>query len=163
MTSFVEQPGVEEVHLLWITAGLGCDGDTIALTAARQPSIEQLVEGCIPGLPRLTFHNPLLAYEVGDDFIALAQRAADGQMEPLILVIEGSIPDESLSADGCWAAFGVDQKSGQPIPTCRWIDRIAPHAWAVISAGTCAAYGGIHAIAGNPTGCMGLPDYLGWD
>jgi hydrogenase small subunit len=28
-------------------------------------------------------------------------------------------------------------------------------------AGTCAAYGGIHAMAGNPTGCMGLPDYLG--
>jgi hydrogenase small subunit len=34
-------------------------------------------------------------------------------------------------------------------------------AWAVIAAGTCAAYGGIHAIEGNPTGCMGLPDYLG--
>jgi hydrogenase small subunit len=29
--------------------------------------------------------------------------------------------------------------------------------------GTCAAYGGIHAMAGNPTGCMGLADYLGWD
>jgi hydrogenase small subunit len=163
MTSFVEKPALEEVHVLWITAGLGCDGDTIALTAARQPAIEQLVEGSIPGLPRLRFHNPLLAYEVGDDFIALVQRAADGKMQPLILVIEGSIPDESLSAEGYWAGFGIDQQSGQPIPTCRWIDRIAPHAFAVISAGTCAAYGGIHAIAGNPTGCMGLPDYLGWD
>ena len=29
--------------------------------------------------------------------------------------------------------------------------------------GTCATYGGIHAMAGNPTGCMGLADYLGWD
>jgi hydrogenase small subunit len=35
-------------------------------------------------------------------------------------------------------------------------------AWAVLAAGTCAAYGGIHAMAGNPTGAMGLPDYLGW-
>src|SRR5205807_1800774 len=26
---------------------------------------------------------------------------------------------------------------------------------------TCSAYGGIHAMAGNPTGCMGLMDYLG--
>src|ERR1041385_4292258 len=91
-----------DVHVLWITAGLGCDGDTVALTAARQPSLEQLVEGSIPGLPRLRFHNPLLAYEVGDDFIALVQQAADGKMQPLILVIEGSIPDESLSAEGCW-------------------------------------------------------------
>lgn len=32
-----------------------------------------------------------------------------------------------------------------------------------MAAGTCAAYGGIHAIEGNPTGCMGLPDYMGHD
>jgi hydrogenase small subunit len=32
----------------------------------------------------------------------------------------------------------------------------------VVAAGTCAAYGGIHAMQGNPTDCMGLPDYLGW-
>src|SRR5262249_5936873 len=41
-------------------------------------------------------------------------------------------------------------------------DRLAPCAWAIVAAGTCATYGGIHAMAGNPTGCMGLPDYLGW-
>ena len=29
--------------------------------------------------------------------------------------------------------------------------------------GTCATYGGIHAMQGNPTGCMGLADYLGWN
>ena len=33
----------------------------------------------------------------------------------------------------------------------------------MVAAGTCATYGGIHAMAGNPTGCMGLADYLGWD
>ena len=59
--------------------------------------------------------------------------------------------------------MGIDQATGQPIPTCTWIDRLAPQAWAVVAAGTCAAYGGIHAMEGNPTGCMGLPDYLGWD
>ena len=49
------------------------------------------------------------------------------------------------------------QLTGQPITTCEWIDRLAPKAWAVIAAGTCATYGGIHAMEGNPTGCMGLP------
>ena len=44
-----------------------------------------------------------------------------------------------------------------------WIDRLAPKALAVVAAGTCATYGGIHAMQGNPTGCMGLADYLGWD
>src|SRR5207302_622956 len=52
---------------------------------------------------------------------------------------------------------------GLPITLCEWIDRLAPRAWAVVAAGTCATYGGIHAMAGNPTGCMGLADYLGWN
>jgi hydrogenase small subunit len=128
MTSFIESPPIKEVHVLWITAGLGCDGDTVAMTSARQPSLEQLVEGTIPGLPGLKLHNPLLAYEVGDDFIAVAERAVEGTLEPFILVIEGSIPDESLSGSGYWAGFGVDKATGQPIPTCRWIDRLAPQA-----------------------------------
>ena len=39
------------IDVLWITAGLGCDGDTIAMTAATQPSIEDLILGAIPGIP----------------------------------------------------------------------------------------------------------------
>ncbi len=33
----------------------------------------------------------------------------------------------------------------------------------MVAIGTCATYGGIHAMEGNPTGCMGLADYLGWN
>jgi hydrogenase small subunit len=47
--------------------------------------------------------------------------------------------------------------------TNEWLDRLAPKATAILAAGTCATYGGIHAMAGNPTGAMGVPDYLGWD
>ena len=46
--------------------------------------------------------------------------------------------------------------------TSEWLDRLAPKALAVLAVGTCATYGGIHAMAGNPTGAMGVPDYLGW-
>ena len=88
--------------------------------------------------------------------------AADGRLGPFILVVEGSIPNEKNKEEGYWASFGTDSATGQPITTCEWIDRLAPKAWAVVAAGTCATYGGIHAMEGNPTGCMGLPDYLGW-
>jgi len=47
--------------------------------------------------------------------------------------------------------------------TSEWLDRLAPKATAILAVGTCATYGGIHAMAGNPTGAMGVPDYLGWD
>lgn len=154
---------LSDVHLIWITAGLGCDGDTVAMTAATNPSIEDLVLGGLPGIPRVHLHNPVLAYEVGDDFIRILERAAAGDLDPFILMVEGSIPDERNKAEGYWAAIGTDRATGQPITTCEWIDRLAPRAWAVMGAGTCATYGGIHAMAGNPTGCMGLPDDLGWE
>ena len=77
-------------------------------------------------------------------------------------MIEGSIPDEGNKQAGYWASLGTDKATGQPITTCTWIDQLAPHAWAVVAVGTCATYGGIHAMEGNPTGAMGLPDYLGW-
>jgi hydrogenase small subunit len=158
-----QRPAIEEIHVLWITAGLSCDGDTVSITAARQPSLEDLVLGVIPGIPKVHFHNPVLAYENGDEFMEWLHRAAAGTLAPFILVVEGSIPNEANKDEGYWAALGTDRETGQPITTCEWIDRLAPNAWAVVGAGTCATYGGIHAMAGNPTGCMGLPDYLGWE
>jgi hydrogenase small subunit len=155
-------PAVAELDILWITAGLGCDGDTISMTAATQPALEDVVLGAIPGLPRVRLHNPVLAYHNGAEFLAPFHQAAEGRLGPFLLVVEGSIPNERNKAEGYWAALGTDPATGQPILTCDWIDRLAPHAWAVVAAGTCAAFGGIHAMEGNPTGCMGLADYLGW-
>jgi hypothetical protein len=157
------QPEPSPLDVIWLTAGLSCDGDTIAMTAATQPSIEDLVLGGIPGLPCVRLHNPVLAYENGDAFLHVLHEAAAGRLSPFILVVEGSIPNENNKSEGCWAGLGVDPVTEQPIPTCQWIDRLVPRAWAVVAAGTCAAYGGIHAMFGNPTGCMGLVDYLGWD
>jgi hydrogenase small subunit len=150
------------MDVLWLTAGLGCDGETISITAATQPALEDLILGALPSVPKIKLHNPVLAYQVGDDFLAPFHQAAEGKLSPFILVVEGSIPNESNKQEGYWASFGTDRVTGQPILTSDWIDRLAPQAWAVIAAGTCATYGGIHAIEGNPTGAMGLPDYLGW-
>jgi hydrogenase small subunit len=155
-------PPIEEIDVLWITAGLSCDGDTIAMTAATQPSIEDVVGGALPWIPKVRLLNPFLSFENGDDFLARFHLAAAGKVDPFILVVEGSIPNEKNKDEGYWASLGTDDETGQPITTCEWIDRLAPRAWAVIAAGTCATYGGIHAMEGNPTGCMGLADYLGW-
>ncbi|WP_201372031.1 hydrogenase expression protein HypE [Ktedonobacter robiniae] len=152
---------VEEVHIIWMTGGLSCDGDTISITAASQPSVEDVVMGAIPGLPQVYLHNPVLAYEVGEGFMSWWYKAERGEIDPFVLVIEGSIPNENIKAEGYWAAQGNDPVTNQPIPTTAWIDRLAPKAWAVVAAGTCATYGGIHAMQGNATGAMGLADYLG--
>ncbi len=149
------------VHVLWLTSGLGCDGDSVAMTSATNPSLEDLLHGVMPGMPRLAIYNPLLAFESGDEFMRAFWDAAASRLDPFVLVLEGSVPNEDINGDGHWAALGTDLATGQPIPTCTWIDRLAPKAAAVMALGTCAAYGGIPAMKGNPTGAMGLRDYLG--
>lgn len=149
-------------HVIWMTTGLGCDGDSVAMTAATNPSLEDIVRGIIPGMPRVVVHNPVLAYENGQEFMQAWWDAEEGKLDPFVLVVEGSIPNEELNGDGHWAAMGVDPSTGQPITTNEWVDRLAPKAAAVVALGTCATYGGIPAMRNNPTGAMGLPDYLGW-
>src|SRR5580692_2618846 len=99
---------ISEISVLWMTAGLGCDGDTIAVTAATQPSIEDLVLGAFPWIPKVKFHNPFLAYENGDEFVRFFREATDGKRAPFILVVEGSIPNEKNKTEGYWASFGTD-------------------------------------------------------
>ena len=141
------------LHILWMNGGLSCDGDSVALTAATQPSIEEILLGALPGLPKVAMHWPFLDFESGpehgaDSFIEWWHRADRGELDPFILVVEGSVPDESTNADGYWSGFGNDPQTGQPITTSEWLDRLAPRATAILAVGTCAAFGGVLAIAG---------------
>ncbi len=111
------RPPVPDIHILWITAGLGCDGDSVSITAATQPSIEDVILGAIPGLPKVHLHNPVLAYEVGDEFLKPWYDAKAGKLDPFVLVVEGSIPNENIKKEGYWAAMGTDATTGQPITT----------------------------------------------
>jgi len=165
MTQAAEDP---VLHILWMNGGLGCDGDSVALTAATQPSIEEIVLGALPGLPKVAVHWPLIDFECGpeqgaDNFIEWWHKADRGELDPFVLVVEGSIPNEAIKSEGYWCGFGNNPATGQPMTTNEWLDRLAPKATVILAVGTCATYGGIHAMAGNPTGAMGVPDYLGWD
>jgi hydrogenase small subunit len=76
---------VDPVHILWINGGLSCDGDSVALTAATQPSIEEIVMGALPGLPPVQLHWPLLDFECGpqlgvDSFIDWWWKADRGEL-----------------------------------------------------------------------------------
>jgi hydrogenase small subunit len=71
-----------EIDVLWLNAGLSCDGDTIAMTAATQPSIEDLVLGALPWIPKVNFHNLFLAYENGDEFLERFHLAANHPDSP---------------------------------------------------------------------------------
>ena len=47
---------LEKVYAFWL-AGMSCDGCSIAVTGASDPSVEDLLLGRVPGLPRLVLYH----------------------------------------------------------------------------------------------------------
>ena len=167
--AFGLEPGpITEVHAFWL-AGMSCDGCSIAAVGAQNPSVEQLISGSIPGLPKVILHHPVLAVEAGEKFMHPYRLAKAGQLgAPYVVIYEGSVGDERIAAafGGYWSAMGADiaaDGSHQPVPTAHWLRDLAPGAAAVIAIGTCATWGGVPAAAGNVTGSMAVMDYLGKD
>ncbi len=150
-----------KVYLIWLGGG-SCEGCSVAVTGATHPRLEQLLAGAIPGLPRVELVHCLLSTESGSEWTANLLMAERGELDaPYILTWEGSVLDESTAGDGSWSGLGQDPLTGRQIPTSEWLDRLAPEAAAVIAVGTCAAWGGIPAAAGNPTGSRGISGHLG--
>ncbi len=157
-----ELSSLDAVYLIWLS-GAGCNGGcTMAMLGAAEPGIEDLVLGNVPDAPRVVLVHQELALENGDSFRAILERAADGHLQPFVLVLEGAIANEQLAGEGSFSRLGTTS-DGHPITIAEWVDLLTPQAEAVIAIGSCAAWGGIMAADGNPIGARGLEDYLGKD
>ena len=95
MAAEPRHPGVEEVHILWISEGMSCDGDSVSITAAGQPSIEDVLLGAIPGIPKVHLHNKVLSPTLGgEEFLVPFRAAADDELDaPFVLVDRGLDPE----------------------------------------------------------------------
>ncbi len=160
---------LEKVHVFWF-AGMSCDGCSVSVTGATTPSIESLLLGTHPGLPRVVLHHPVLTHESGPHYLAAAERAVRGELDaPYAIVLEGSITDETIAmrSGGHWAGNGEapwgPNGEDRTITCEEFVARLAPGAAASIAIGTCATWGGIPSARGNPTGAMSLMDFLGKD
>ncbi len=161
---------LNEVHVFWI-AGMSCDGCSIAASGATNPSVEDLLLGRIPNLPKMVLHHPVLSPGAGVTFIEPFKAAVNGELgAPYVVILEGSVPDDQAfpSDLGYFSAMGgggfdPESETDQPNRVTDWLWKLAPGAAAYIAIGTCATWGGIPAAAGNITGSMSLMDYLGKD
>jgi len=163
----LQEGPLKTIHVFWM-AGMSCDGCSIATVGATQPSVEDLLGGNLPGLPKVVLHHPVLSVEAGEEFMRNFQLAWEGKLDaPYVVIYEGSIADERIAerTGGYWSGMGVEETENgpQPVPTARWMERLAPGAAAVMAIGTCATWGGVPSSVGNPTGAMSLMDFLGPD
>ena len=85
---------LNEIHVFWL-AGMSCDGCSVAVTGATAPSVEELLAGSIPGLPKVILHHPVLSIGAGTEFVRPFQDAVEGTHgAPNVIVLEGSVPDD---------------------------------------------------------------------
>src|SRR6266508_5857340 len=79
------------VHVFWL-AGMSCDGCTIAVAGATNPSVESLLAGAVPAMPKVLLHHPALSVEAGREFVRNFELAWQGKLaDPYVVVYEGSI------------------------------------------------------------------------
>jgi hydrogenase small subunit len=132
------------------------------MTSATNPSLEDIITGAIPACRRsssTTRSSPTRSARTSSRR-GSTPRPASSTLRPRHRGLAGN---EKINGDGYWTGFGVNPASGQPITVNEWVDRLAAEGRRVVAVGTCATYGGIPAMKNNPTGAMGLRDYLGWN
>jgi hydrogenase small subunit len=148
---------------------MSCDGCSVAVTGATNPSVEDLLAGSIPGLPKVVLHHPVLSVSAGAEFVRPFRDAVNGELgAPYVVVLEGSVPDDQALPEGYFSAMGAggfdpESESDQPNRMTDWLKKLCPGAAAAVAIGTCATWGGVPAAAGNITGSMSLMDFLGKD
>ncbi len=128
-------------RVLWLQ-GQSCSGCSVALLNSQPLTPAQLLTRCFS----LAFHQTLSSATGQQAVGAVKQVIAHGGY---FLAVEGSVPLGMPTA----CIFGEE-------PFAPQLARAARNAKAILAVGTCAAFGGIPAAPGNPTGAASLPAFL---
>ncbi|MDY0191134.1 MAG: hydrogenase small subunit [Desulfuromonas sp.] len=130
--------------VIWLH-GSECTGCTMSLLRSEHPTLEKLMLELVS----LDFHETLSAGAGHQAEEALAH-AVEANQGKFILIVEGAVP---LKDGGIYCRVGG--KNFVDI-----VRDIGPKAGAVIAVGSCASWGGVAAMAPNPTGCVGVSEVL---
>ena len=128
-------------RIVWIQAQ-SCTGDSVSLLNTADPEPVELLTRFIS----LVVHQTVGAAQ-GQTFMDLLDKARE--QGDYILVVEGSLP---LSMP---EACTIGGRTVEEL-----LVKLVPAAKAVVAVGTCAAFGGIPAAEGNPTGSGSVQDFM---
>lgn len=147
------QKKIKEYPLIWLQAST-CSGCSVSVINTIHPSIKNVILGqVLPGHKLiLTYHGTLMA-ATGDLSLKAARETVKKYQGKYVLIVEGAIP---VKDKGIYGHIG--SKNGEPITMLEWVDYFGKNALAVLTVGTCAAYGGLSAAQPNPSGCNGVAD-----
>ncbi|NJM07297.1 hydrogenase [Candidatus Gracilibacteria bacterium] len=130
-------------NLLWFQGG-ACSGNTMSFLNAEEPSACDLVTDF--GIDILW--HPSLGMELGEAAQALFYTYARGEKPLDIFVFEGTV---IMGPNG---SGRYDMFADRPMKD--WVIELANQASIVVAIGDCACWGGIPAVAPNPSDSIGL-------
>ncbi len=129
--------------LLWLQGG-ACSGNTMSFLNAEEPSACDLVTDF--GIDILW--HPSLGMELGEAAQKLFYECARGERPLDIFVFEGTV------IQGPNGSGRYDMFADRPMKD--WVLELANQASVVVAIGDCACWGGIPAVAPNPSDSIGL-------
>ncbi|MCG8349728.1 MAG: hydrogenase [Chloroflexales bacterium] len=130
-------------NVLWFQGG-ACSGNTMSFLNAEEPSVVDLVTDF--GI-NILWH-PSLGAEFGEKAQKLFRDCASGALPLDIFVYEGTV---MLGPNG---SGRYDIFADRPMKD--WVTDLVKQAQIVVAIGDCACWGGIPAVAPNPTDSIGL-------
>jgi hydrogenase small subunit len=122
-----------------------CTGCTESITRAHKPSLESLIFDFVS----LDYHHTLQAAS-GDAAEHAREMAMHDNGGEYLLIVDGSIP---LKDGGVYSTIAG-------ITNLEMLKQVAADAAAIVSVGTCAAYGGLPRADPNPTGAVAVSDII---
>ncbi|MFT8313027.1 MAG: hydrogenase small subunit [Clostridium sp.] len=136
--------------VIWLN-GAGCSGCTISTLNVTNPTT---IDDVLLNKISLKYATTLMT-QSGDSAIQTLDQAANTYNGQFILVVEGAVP---TGASGNYCIIG--EQNGSPLTMQQALLNYGPIAKYVVSAGTCASFGGVPAASPNNTSCQSVQTVL---
>jgi hydrogenase small subunit len=130
-----------QAKVLWLQ-GMSCSGCSVSFLNSAEPGPAEILTSMIS----LVYHSTISAAQGADAMRVIDQVIAGNDF---LLAVEGSVP--TTMPESC--TMGGRTFEAILTPALK-------NAKAVVALGTCASFGGIPAAEGNPTGAVGLKDFM---
>jgi hydrogenase small subunit len=146
---------VKEIPLVWLAAA-ACTGCSVSLLNTASPRIKNvLIDQVIPGVHvNLRFHQTIMA-GAGEPVIEALEDTAAEKKGGYVLAVDGSIP---VGEKASYCVMG--ERDGKPVDMETRFTELARDSLAILAIGTCASFGGIPAVAPNPSNAQPIRQVL---
>jgi len=140
-------------NVIWLE-GLSCSGCSVSLLNKLNPDLVSVITEHIS----LNYQGVVMA-GTGSVATKVLEEAVKKQRKDFVLIVEGAIPTKNDTF------CTIGEMNDKAVGVRKWVEELGKNAMAVVSVGTCSAYGGIPSgkspvFGDNQTGAVSVQEIL---